>query len=69
MRGKANRGAAIGERVMSTPLSDRSNEDIAREILKPLTDLLAKQDEELKRMDEQIREAERKAKAALHPEL
>ena len=53
---------------MSTLLSDRSNEDIAREILKPLTDLLAREDEALKKVDEQIREAERKAKAVLHPE-
>jgi hypothetical protein len=52
---------------MNTPLSDRSNEVIAREILKPLEERLAKGDEVLHKLDELIHEAEQKSKPVLDP--
>jgi hypothetical protein len=52
---------------MNTQLTDRSSEDIAREILKPLEERLAKDDELLQKMDELIREAEQKSRAVLDP--
>jgi hypothetical protein len=53
---------------MSTDSSDRSGEDIAKELFKPIEELLAKEDEELKKADELIHEAERKSKPVLDPE-
>ena len=52
---------------MSTPLSNRSSEDLAREIVKPLEEQLARDDEVLREMDELIRAAEQKSKAVLDP--
>jgi hypothetical protein len=52
---------------MSTPLSHRSNEDIAREIVKPLEERLARADEVLQKVDDLIREAEQKSKPMLDP--
>jgi hypothetical protein len=54
--------------VMSMDPRDRSDDDVAREILKPIDELLAREDEELKNVDEVIREAERKSQPILHPE-
>jgi hypothetical protein len=53
---------------MSTDPEARSDEDIVKEIVKPIEELLAREDEELKKMDETIREVEQKGKAVLHPE-
>jgi hypothetical protein len=53
---------------MSVDPSGRSNEEIAKELLKPFEELLAKEDEELKKEDELIQEAERKEKQVFHPE-
>jgi len=53
---------------MSSDPMARSNEEIAKEILKPLEDLLAREEEELTKADEMIREAERKSQPILHPE-
>jgi hypothetical protein len=53
---------------MSSDPSHRSEDDVARELLKPIEELLAKEDEELKKLDELISEAERKSKPILHPE-
>jgi hypothetical protein len=53
---------------MSKRLWDRSDEDITEELVQPLKELLAREDEALKKANEMIREAERKAKAALDPE-
>jgi hypothetical protein len=52
---------------MSAP-SERSNEDIAQEILKPWEELVAKENEELQKADERIQEAERKAKPIIDPQ-
>jgi len=52
---------------MNTPLSDRTSEDIAQEIIKPLEESLAREDELLKKVDERIHELEQKAKAFLVP--
>lgn len=46
----------------------RSDDDIVKEAVKPLEELLAREDEELKKVDELIREAEWKSKPILHPE-
>ena len=46
----------------------RSDEDVAREILQPIEELLAHEDEELKKVDELIHEAHRKSKPILDPE-
>jgi hypothetical protein len=54
---------------MSTDPAARSDDEIAEEIVKPLEDLLAKEDEELKKAEEIIRAAESKAKRVLDPEL
>ena len=53
---------------MSTDPLDRSDDDVAKEMLKPIDDLLVKEDEELKKVDERIREAERKHKSMYQPE-
>jgi hypothetical protein len=47
---------------------DRTDEDVAKELLKPAQEVLAKDDEELKKVDEFIREAERKSRQVYHPE-
>jgi hypothetical protein len=52
---------------MNAPLLDQSNEAIAREIIKPLKQWLARQDELLQKADDLIREAEKKSKLVLHP--
>ncbi|HYT95646.1 MAG TPA: hypothetical protein VEL76_43405 [Gemmataceae bacterium] len=53
---------------MSIDPEPRSDDEIAKEILKPIEEMLAKEDEELKKVDEIIREAERKSKAVFGPE-
>jgi hypothetical protein len=53
---------------MSIDPSGRSDEEIAKELVKPLDELLAKEDEELKKVDELIQEAEWKEKQVYHPE-
>ena len=53
---------------MSTDPAARSDDEFVQEIFKPVEKLLAKEDEELKRVDEIIREAERKSKPARDPE-
>jgi hypothetical protein len=53
---------------MSTDPLDRSEDDVAKEMLKPFDVCLAKEDEELKKLDELIREAERKSKSMYQPE-
>jgi hypothetical protein len=53
---------------MSTDPLDRSDEDVVKRLLKPVEELLAREDEELKKVDELIREAERKSKAVFHTE-
>jgi hypothetical protein len=53
---------------MNTDPVFRSDDEIAKEIFKPIEDLLAKGDEELKEVDEVIREAEKKSKPVLNPE-
>jgi hypothetical protein len=47
---------------------DRSDDDIAKEVLGPIEEFLAREDEELKKVDELIREAESKSEHVLHPE-
>jgi hypothetical protein len=54
--------------VMSTDSLDRSEDGVVKEWLKPLRDLLAKEDAELKEVDELIREAERKTKSMYQAE-
>ena len=54
---------------MSTDPLGRSDEDAVNEVFKPIEDTLVSQEEEVKRLDELIREAERKSKAVLDPEL
>jgi hypothetical protein len=54
--------------VMSVDPNNRSDDDVVREVLKPMEEILAREDEELKKVDELIREAERKSKPILHPE-
>jgi hypothetical protein len=53
---------------MSTDPLEQSGEDVAKEVFKPIEELLAKEVEELKEVDEVIHEAERKAKPVLDPE-
>ena len=53
---------------MSTNPSHESNEEIAKEILKPMEEVLAEEEKELKKAEELIREAERKSKPVLDPE-
>jgi hypothetical protein len=53
---------------MSIEPWDRSDDDVAKEMLKPIDEALAREDEELKKVDELIREAERKSKRIFHPE-
>jgi hypothetical protein len=53
---------------MSTDPVARSDDEIAEEIVKPIEDLLAREDEELKKVDEIMREAEGKCKGILEPE-
>jgi hypothetical protein len=53
---------------MSIDPSARSDEDVVAELLKPIEEVLAREDEELKKADEHIREAERKGKQVFHPE-
>jgi len=54
---------------MSMDLENRSDEEEAEEVLKPIADILAGEIEELNKVDEIIREAERKGKPILDPEL
>ena len=53
---------------MSIDPRNRSDDDIVREVLKPMEEILAGEEEELKKVDERINEAERKGKPILHPE-
>jgi hypothetical protein len=53
---------------MSVDLTGQSPDDIAREIFKPIEELLARENAELKQVDELIREAVRKSKPVLDPE-
>jgi hypothetical protein len=53
---------------MSIDPTNQSDEDVARDIFKPVEELLAKEAEELEKMDEIIHEAERKSKPVLDPE-
>jgi hypothetical protein len=53
---------------MSTDPSDLSGEDVAKKLFKPIEELLAKEEEGLKKLDEEIHEAERKSKPVLDPE-
>ena len=53
---------------MSNYPFDRSGDDIAKELLKPLERILAEEDEKLKKVDALIQEAERKSKPVLDPE-
>ncbi len=46
---------------------DRTAEDEASDIRRRLKEFLAREDEELKKDDELIRETEQKAQAVLHP--
>ena len=46
----------------------RSDDDVAKEILKPIEEVLAREDEELNKVDEVIREAENRCQHMLHPE-
>jgi hypothetical protein len=48
---------------MSSDLTNRSDDEVVREVSKPIEELLTKADEELKKVDELIAEAERKRKA------
>jgi len=52
---------------MSSDMTNRSNDDVVREVSKPIKELLSKADEELKKVDELIDEAERKRKSVYHP--
>jgi hypothetical protein len=54
--------------VMSIDPMNRSDDDVVREALEPMEEILATEEEELKKMDELINEAERKGKRILHPE-
>jgi hypothetical protein len=54
--------------VMSTDSLDRSEDGVVKEWLKPLHDLLAKEDAELKEVDELIREAESKTRSMYQAE-
>jgi hypothetical protein len=53
---------------MSKNLWNRPDEEIAKEIVKPLEELLDKEKKELEKAEGEIREAERKAKPVVHPE-
>ena len=46
----------------------RSDDDVVKELLKPIEEVLAREDEELKKLDEVIREAESKCQHMFHPE-
>ena len=46
----------------------RSDDDVAKVILKPIEEVLAREDEELKKVGEVIRGAEGKCQHMLHPE-
>ena len=52
---------------MSSDPINRSDVDIVKEIEKPIRELLRKADEELKKVDELMDEAERKRKVVYHP--
>ena len=47
---------------------NRSDDDVVKEVLKPMEEILAREDEELKKVDELINDAKRKGKPILHPE-
>jgi hypothetical protein len=53
--------------VMSSDLTNRSDDEVVREVSKPIKELLSKADEELKKVDELMAEAERKRKAVYDP--
>jgi len=53
---------------MSIDPRNRSDDDVVKEVLKPMEEILAGEEEELKKMDELINEAKRKGKPILHPE-
>ena len=52
---------------MNIDPSYRSDEDVTKEILQPVEKILDSNDEELKKLDGIIREAEQKCKPMLHP--
>jgi hypothetical protein len=53
---------------MSTDPLEQSDDDVAKELFKPIEELLAKEVEELKEVEEEIHKAERKSKPVLDPE-
>ena len=53
---------------MSADLTGQSPDDIAREIFKPIMELLAREDEALRQVDELIRLAASKSKPVLDPD-
>jgi hypothetical protein len=53
---------------MSIDPSARPDDEVEAELLEPVEEVLAQEDEELKKADELIREAERKTKRIFHPE-
>jgi hypothetical protein len=46
----------------------RSDDDVVKKLLKPIEEVLAREDEELKKVDERLHEAESKCQHVLHPE-
>jgi hypothetical protein len=53
---------------MSIDPRNRSDDEVVKEVLKPMEEILAGEDEGLKTVDGLINEAERKGKRILHPE-
>jgi hypothetical protein len=53
---------------MSIDPTNRSDDDVVKEVLKPMEEILSEEEEELKKVEELISEAERKGKRILHPE-
>jgi hypothetical protein len=53
---------------MSIDPKNRSDDDVVREVLKPMEEILAREKEELENVDELITEAEKKGKPILNPE-
>jgi hypothetical protein len=56
-----------GRNVMSID-PDWSDDDVVKGILRPIEEVLAREDEELNKVDEAIREAESKCQHMFHPE-
>jgi hypothetical protein len=46
----------------------RSDDDVVKELLKPIEEVLAREDEELKMVDERFHEAESKCQHVFHAE-